>query len=84
MTRGEHLKYCIAFALIGASKVVRGMWRTLTDEERAAVASRTVDKLKEHGHKWKLDEEEPVNPLDGAHASPRSFTEAHNQKPDGS
>lgn len=80
MTRGEHLKSCIAFALIGAGKVVRGMWRTLTDEERSAVASRTVAKLKEHGDKWRLDEEEQVDPLAGAHSTPRTFTEAHNQK----
>jgi hypothetical protein len=41
MTRGEQLKHAISFALIGASRVVRGMWKTLTDEERWAVASRT-------------------------------------------
>jgi hypothetical protein len=81
MTRGEHLKYCIAFALIGASTIVRGMWRTLTDEERSAVASRTVDKLKEHGDKWRLDEE-LENPVVEAHSSPRSFTDAHAQKKD--
>jgi hypothetical protein len=82
MTRGEHLKYCIAFALIGVSTIVRGMWRTLTDQERSALARRTVDKLKEHGDKWRLDEDEPVNPLDGAHSSPSSFTEAHEHKKD--
>jgi hypothetical protein len=84
MTRGEHLKHCISFALIGASTIVRGLWRTLTDEERSAVASRTVDKLKEHGDKWRLDEEVPLNPLDGAHSSPPSFTEAHGHKKDNS
>jgi hypothetical protein len=65
MTRGEHLKYCIAFALGGASTIVRGMWRTLTDQERMAVANRAVDKLKEHGNKWRPDEQESVSPLDG-------------------
>jgi hypothetical protein len=52
----------------------------LDDEERWAVAGRTVEKLKEHGDKWRLNEEEEATPLDGAHSSPPSFTEAH-QKP---
>jgi hypothetical protein len=82
MTRGEHLKYCISFALSSASTVVRGMWRTLTDEERWAVASRTVDKLKEHGDKWRLNEEVEANPLEGAHSSPPSFAQAHQHKGD--
>jgi hypothetical protein len=51
-------------------------WRTLTDEERWKVASRTVDKLKEHGDQWKLDEEMEA-PTEGAHTTPLSFTEAH-------
>jgi hypothetical protein len=80
MTLGEHLKYCLSFALGGANTIVRGLWRTLTDEERRAVASRTVDKLKEHGDKWRLDEEIKLDPLDGAHSSLPSFTQAH-QKP---
>jgi hypothetical protein len=57
MTRGEHLKYAISHSLSGACMIVRGMWRTLTDDERRAVASRAVDKLREHGDRWKLDEE---------------------------
>ncbi len=40
----------------------------MTDAERWAVASRVVAALKEHGDKWKLDEElEP--PTEGAHSS---------------
>jgi hypothetical protein len=33
----------------------------------------------EHGDKLKLDEEMPVRPLDRAHSSACSFTEAHSQ-----
>jgi hypothetical protein len=36
---------------------------------------------KEHGDKWKLNEE-PETPVVDAHSTPRSFTEAHNQKKD--
>jgi hypothetical protein len=38
--------------------------------------------MKEHGDKWRLNEEVELSPLDGAHSSPPSFTEAHNQKQD--
>src|SRR5690348_4897048 len=76
MTRGEHLAYAISHALTGAATIVRGMWRTLTDEERWKVATRTVDKLKEHGDQWKLNEEAPTDPLKGAHSSLQNFTEA--------
>ena len=76
-TRGDS----ISFALIGARKAVRGLWATLTEAERWAVASRAVAALKEHGDKWKLDEELGP-PAEGAHSSPRNFTEAHNHKPD--
>ena len=79
MTRGEHLAHCISFALIKAQKVVRGLWKGLTDEERWDVAAKTVEHLKEHGDKWKLNDElEP--PAVDAHSTPPSFTEAHNQK----
>ena len=70
----------ISFALSNATKVVRGLWIGLTEKERWAVACRTVEHLKEHGDKWKLDEEVEANPLKGAHSSPPSFTQAH-QKP---
>jgi hypothetical protein len=73
MTRGEHLAYAISHALTGAATIVRGMWRALTDEERRAVARRTVDRLKEHGDKWKLE----AKPLEGALSTPASFTKAH-------
>ncbi len=45
------------------------------------VACETVEHLKEHGDKWKLNEELESSAVD-AHSTPSSFTEAHNQKPD--
>jgi hypothetical protein len=38
MTRGEMLKYAIAFALRRARKIVRGLKDGLTEDERFAVA----------------------------------------------
>jgi hypothetical protein len=78
MTRGEHLAHS---PLSKAQKVVRGLWFGLTEKERWEVACRTVDHLKEHGDKWKLNEE-LESPAVDAHSTPRSFTEAHNQKQD--
>jgi hypothetical protein len=80
-TRGDMLAHSISFALIGARKVVRGLWSTLNDKERWAVACRVVEQLKQHGDKWKLDEEVD-GPID-AHSTPQSFTAAHNAKPEG-
>ena len=81
MTRGEHLAHCISFALGNAQKVVRGLWKGLTDKERWDVASRTVEHLKEHGDKWKLNEE-LESPTVDAHSTPPSFTEAHDREQD--
>jgi len=81
MTRGEHLAHSISFALGKAQKVVRGFRLGLTDKERWDVACKTVEHLKEHGDKWKLNEE-LESPVVDAHSTPRSFTEAHNQKQD--
>jgi hypothetical protein len=36
---------------------VRGLWLGLTDKERWDVASKTVKHMKEHGDKWRLNEE---------------------------
>jgi hypothetical protein len=58
---------------------VRGLWFGLTERERWEVACKTVDHLKEHGDKWKLNEE-VESPVVEAHSTPSSFTEAHNQK----
>jgi hypothetical protein len=57
MTRGDVLKYAIAFALRGARKVVRGLKEGLTETERYAVADHVVGQLKERGDPWHLGDE---------------------------
>jgi hypothetical protein len=57
MTRGDVLKYAIAFALRGASKVVRGLEHGLTKTERWAVADHVVCQPKEGGDPWHLGDE---------------------------
>ena len=79
MTPGELLAHSISFALDMAQKVVRGLWKGLSEEERWNVACRTVEHLEEHGDKWKLNEE-IESPVVEAHSTPRSFTEAHDYK----
>jgi hypothetical protein len=63
MTRGEVLRFAIAFALRRARKVIRGLKEGLTEEERFAVADHTVEQLKERGDPWRLNEEaKPAKP----------------------
>jgi hypothetical protein len=57
MTRGDVLRYAIAYALRRARKIVRGLKDGLTEDERYAVADHVVDQLKQHGDPWRLDEE---------------------------
>lgn len=59
-TRGDLLRFAVAFALIKARKVVRGLREGLTEDERYAVADAVVWRLKEHGDPWKLSEELPA------------------------
>ena len=63
MTRGDVLRYAIAFALICERKIVRGLKQRLTEDERHAVADHVVSQLKDHGHPWRLSEE--VRPKSG-------------------
>jgi hypothetical protein len=56
-TRGEMLSDAISFALNKAVKVVRGLRKGLTNEERYEVANRAVDEMKKHGDPWRLSEE---------------------------
>ena len=60
MTKGEVLRYAIAFALRRARKVVRGLKAELSEEERFAVADHAVAQLKERGDPWRLNEEAPT------------------------
>ena len=57
MTRGELLRYAIAFALRRARKIIRGLKDGLTEEERYAVADHVVAQLKDRGDPWRLNEE---------------------------
>jgi hypothetical protein len=79
--RGQHLAFEISMALSNAMKLVRGLWKGLTETERKAIAQK-VARLKEHGDQWKLDEEMPLDPLYGAHSSPPDFTKCHQHKKD--
>jgi hypothetical protein len=57
MTKGEVLRYSIAFALRRSRKIIRGLKEGLTEEERYAVADHAVALLKERGDPWRLNEE---------------------------
>jgi hypothetical protein len=57
MTRGDILRYSLAFALRRASKVVRGLRQGLSEDERCAVADHVVAQLKERGDPWGLEDE---------------------------
>ena len=57
MTKGDVLKYAIAFALRRSRKIIRGLKQGLTEEERYAVADHAVAQLKECGDLWRLNEE---------------------------
>jgi hypothetical protein len=58
-THADQLRFAIAFALLKASKVVRGLRRGLTEDERYAVADAVVWRLQDHGDPWQLSEELP-------------------------
>ena len=58
MTKGDVLRYAIAFALRRSRKIVRGL--KLTEEERYAVADHAVAQLKERSDPWRLNEEAPA------------------------
>jgi hypothetical protein len=57
MTRGDVLRYRIAFALQRARKIVRGLKEGLTEDERYAIADHVVAQLKERGDPWQLNDE---------------------------
>jgi hypothetical protein len=57
MTRGQLLAHSISFALLRASKTVRGLSTNLTEQERWSVAFAVVDELQRYGDQWRLSEE---------------------------
>jgi hypothetical protein len=60
MTKGEVLRYAIAYALRRSRKIIRGLKEGLTEEERFAVADHTVAQLNERSDPWRLNEEQPT------------------------
>jgi len=60
MTKGEVLRYAIAYALRSSRKIIRGLKEGLTEDERFAIADHTVAQLKERGDPWRLNEEAPT------------------------
>jgi hypothetical protein len=70
MTRGEVLRYRIAFALSRAAKIVRGLRQALTEAERYAVADHVVEELKERGDSWQLSQD--ADPKNGMSTTRRS------------
>lgn len=74
-TRGDILRYAIAYALIGARKLVRGLKIGLTEDERYRVADDVVDRLKQYGDPWRLSDEAPVTQGFSVSATSGSSTE---------
>jgi hypothetical protein len=60
MTRGEVLRFAIAYAFRQSRKVIRGLKQGLTEEERYAVADHVVTQLKDRGDPWRLNEDAPT------------------------
>jgi hypothetical protein len=60
MTRGEVLRYAIAYALRRSRKIIRGLKEGLSEYERHAVADHVVAQLEECGDPWRLNEEAPT------------------------
>jgi hypothetical protein len=70
-TRGDLLRFAIAFALRGARKLVRGLHQGLTEDERYRVADDVVNRLQAHGDPWRLNEDLP--PPGKGHSTPNPF-----------
>jgi len=58
-TRADALRYSIAYALIRARKVVRGLRQGLAEQDRYDVADAAVYELQKHGDPWRLSEPLP-------------------------
>ncbi|MGA7790001.1 MAG: hypothetical protein WCA56_17770 [Xanthobacteraceae bacterium] len=58
-TRGDMLRFAVAFALRGARKLVRGLRQGLSEEERYRVADDVLERLQQHGDPWGLSKELP-------------------------
>ena len=80
-TRADQLRFAIAYALIKARKVVRGLRHGLTEDERFAVADDVVRRLQERGDPWRLFEQLPES-TPGLSAAQRWTPERKDQKVD--
>ncbi|MGP0087825.1 MAG: hypothetical protein ACLP0B_30040 [Steroidobacteraceae bacterium] len=59
-TRGDMLQFAaIAFALMRARKLVRGLRQGLSEDERYLIADDVVHRLQQHGDPWDLSRELP-------------------------
>jgi hypothetical protein len=66
--KGEMLRFAVAYALRGASKLVRGLRQGLSEDERYRIADDVVDRLKQ-GDPWRLSE--PLADVTGrGHSTP--------------
>jgi hypothetical protein len=68
-TRGDMLRFAIAFALMRARKLVRGLRHELSEDERFLVADDVVHQLQQHGDPWALSQELP-QATGRAHSTP--------------
>ena len=57
MTKGEVLRYAIAYALRRSRKAIRGLKQGVSEEVRYAVADHVVAQPKERADPWRLNEE---------------------------
>ena len=58
-TRGDLVRFAVAFALRGARKLVRGLRHELNEAERFRVADDVVHQLQQHGDPWRLKDDLP-------------------------
>ena len=58
-TRGDMLRFAIAFALMRARKLVRGLRQGLSENERFLIADDVVQRLQQYGDPWDLSQELP-------------------------
>jgi hypothetical protein len=74
-TRGDLLRLDLAMALSKAVKIVRGLRKGLTREEREAVADDTVRRIAaRRGDPWRLNEELPLPGPAIGHGSPDGWS----------
>jgi hypothetical protein len=60
MTRGEVLRYAIAFALRRSRKIIRGLKDGLTEEEDTLSPITSSLSSKDRGDPWRLNEKAPT------------------------